>query len=91
MRRNKNWAVKLLSFIEAHDLEGIGLTRFELRKMFANDKESSGMDTFEIFNVVDYHLSLLESANFVMLKKDEEDKEADDFMLTWSGHDQIER
>lgn len=92
MRRNKEWAVQLLVFIEENDAEGVGLTRRELRGFFAEYQESRGENASNLWDVVDYHLSLLESGGFItriIYDEEEHDREADDFMLTWAGHDLI--
>ena len=94
MRRIKDWAAQLLVFIEENDAEGVGLTRQELRRFFTEYQVSLGESASNLWDVVDYHLSLLESGGFVTCKiydEYEHDREADDFMLTWAGHDLIGR
>lgn len=91
MERNTGWATSLLEYIEQRDHEGIGLYRDELRHLFEDDQGTHGVETNELWVVVDYHLRLLETAGFITKEADEDGKIGlDNFELTWAGHEYLE-
>lgn len=90
MRRNKQWALKLLSILQENDASGAGLYRNELHEQFQNHNASLRLSAEEVVDIVDYHLHLLETASHVFCEPDNEDSSGDNFLLTWSGHDYLD-
>ncbi|WPO32079.1 hypothetical protein REH59_10665 [Pseudomonas sp. BO3-4] len=90
MKRNKSIATRLLEYIEEYDVEGAGLFRVQLQQIFYDEhhRQYSGEGSV---NLVEYHLDLLVSANFVKLIEEPSGREHDIFTLTWSGHDHLEK
>lgn len=89
MKRNKDWALSLLSFLEDVP-DGGGLVRHELKALFGQNDLFPLVSTEEIWDAFDYHLHLLVSAGFVLITKSDEGTAHDDFDLTWAGHDYLE-
>lgn len=94
MKRNNDWAKKLLTFLE-DEPEGTGLLRHELKASFEAAELGRWMTPQQISDAVDYHLHLLASANFVLVYESQDDYEDsegndDEFILTWAGHDYLE-
>lgn len=87
MFRNKLLAKEILELIVSEDGGGGGLYREEIEGVFAEkypDHEPGRADA------VTYHLHILETANLVKLTKDSEDRNQDNFEMTWAGHDFLE-
>ena len=89
MKRNKDWALSLLVFLERIP-DGCGLTRQELKEMFDKSDVSSSMSTEEAWDACEYHIHLLTTAGFVLKTKSDDGIAHDDFELTWAGHDYLE-
>lgn len=90
MRRNKQWALKLLSILQDNDAVGAGLYRSDLHQEFERDNSGLRLSAVEVVDIVDYHLHLLETEAYVFCEPDNEDSLADNFLLTWSGHDYLD-
>ncbi len=91
MRRNKDLAIRLLSYIEDRDSEGLGLYRAELKECLKNDPNAKLGDVHSALDALDYHLHLVETAGFVVctLSELEGDRAGDNFELTWAGHEYL--
>ncbi|MCU7240394.1 DUF2513 domain-containing protein [Pseudomonas peradeniyensis] len=89
MKRNTNLAVTLLLLLEqVEDAEG--LARHQLKESLGQSKHASSMTSEELWDVLDYHLRLLQSAGFVTITQSFEGVAHDDVELTWSGHDYLD-
>ncbi|WP_263226503.1 DUF2513 domain-containing protein [Pseudomonas alabamensis] len=92
MFRQKELAVKLLSLIEEHDIEGAGLDRSEIMAWLKLDAKAKDAEQLDHWNTVDYHLRLLATAGFIVYTPSKliGDTETDNFELTWSGHEYLD-
>ena len=89
MKRNTELAVSLLLFLErVEDAEG--LARHELKTLLEQSEHASSMPSEQLWDTLDYHLRILESAGFVVETASSEGTAHDDFELTWSGHDYLD-
>lgn len=89
MKRNKAIAHKILHLIEEHDVDGAGLFRSELLAHFAEQNKQLSFEA--CLALVEYHLELLVSANFLRFFEEPENRDMDNFGLTWAGHDELEK
>lgn len=89
MKRNKDWALGLLRFLEEAP-DGDGLSRHELKVLFDQSDLCPSMSSEDIWDAFDYHLHLLTTAGFVLATKSDKGMAHDDFDLTWAGHDYLE-
>jgi len=89
MQRDMLMAVRLLGFL-VQECEGSGVTRNDIRHKYVGDKVH-GVPTEVIWDQIDYHLELLESAGLVAIYRDGEDFSADVFSMTWAGHDYLDQ
>ena len=86
MLRNKDWALDLLNIL-VDEPTGAGMNRQEIRMEFGSIESNSKLGSEELWDAVDYHLHLLETAGFVRFLKDADDRAHDYFEMTWAGHD----
>ncbi|WP_313650651.1 DUF2513 domain-containing protein [Pseudomonas soli] len=89
MKRNTEFAVSLLLLLEqVEDAEG--LARHQLKELVGQSKHASSLASEELWDALDYHLRLLESAGFVTITPSPEGMAHDDVELTWDGHDYLD-
>ncbi|MFJ4056556.1 hypothetical protein ACIPZC_24340 [Pseudomonas sp. NPDC089743] len=93
MHRDKGIALRLIDIL-VEEPTGAGMHRAELRQEFSETDLGAGLNTEDLWNLVDYHLRLLETAGFVKMTKDEDaaiNTEFDYFEMTWAGHNYQEQ
>lgn len=89
MKRNTELAVSLLLFLEqVEDAEG--LVRHELKALLEKSEHASSMTSEQLWDALDYHLRILQSAGYVTVSQSNEGVAHDDFELTWAGHDYLD-
>lgn len=89
MKRNTELAATLLLFLEQVE-DDEGLARHELKERLGQSKHASSMSSEQLWDTLDYHLRLLQSAGFVTITPSSQGFAHDDFELTWDGHDYLE-
>lgn len=85
MQRNLKLALELLDLIVSENEGGAGVYPRQVQSAFAKrypDHEPGRYD------VVEYHLHLLETAGFIVRIEDDQDEPS--LKLTWAGHDYLE-
>ncbi|MCJ2373735.1 MULTISPECIES: DUF2513 domain-containing protein [Pseudomonas] len=89
MKRDILMAARILGFL-VQECVGTGVPRNDIRLRYVGDKVQ-GVPTEVIWDQIDYHLELLESAGFVARHRAGEDFSADIFSMTWAGHDYLDQ
>lgn len=91
MQRHVIVAKYLLELIQNLDEDGSGLIRTAFYPL-VNEHFDLSQEGEVLVNFIDYHLHLLETEGLVICDQDEEEGAGQDmFLLTWAGHDFIEK
>lgn len=90
MLREKQVAKKLIELLIANDEFGSGIDKVKIRTLFVKNIEAAGRNV-PLFsdNIVDYHIHLLETAGYVKVTINPNNRGFDRIYATWSGHDYV--